>query len=110
MSKFKVGDRVRTTERLDEVPAGAVGVVTSLGHYVHVSFVAYPHDTAYPGWPYKEKELELVEDEPQPYDMPSPEADALDRIADVVKEWFTSGENIGSLIDIRDILRETGRL
>lgn len=39
--------------------------------------------------------------EPQPYDMPSPEADALDRIADEVRIWLARPA---------DILRETGRL
>jgi hypothetical protein len=112
VSKFKVGDRVRTTARLDEVPAGTIGFVTELDGYVRVYFGEYPRQlSGYDAeWPYKADELELVEDEPQPYDMPSPEADALDRIADVIKDWFTSGENIGSLIDIRDIIRETGRL
>ena|SRR5690606_38995575 len=106
MSKFKVGDRVRTS-------GANCGVIIdrfsdTLWDVLHDNSPRRP--TSFQGWAYTEDELELIEDEPQPYDTPSPEADALDRIADVIKDWFTSGENIGSLINIRDILRETGRL
>lgn len=131
MSNFKVGDRVVIPKGTPYDPKQAEerdrgwgtdwdvknGDVT--GEIIDISpsgRVAVLNDDPRPpsGWPQAYGHVDYLryadEYEPQPYDMPSPEADALDRIADVVKEWFTSGESIVSLIDIRDILQETGRL
>lgn len=121
MSKFKVGDRVVipkgtpydprqvgrwgtdwdvekgdvTGEIIDIDPSGMVAVLNDDPYPVsgwsrafgHVDYLRYADDY-----------------EPQPYDMPSSEADALDRIAEIVND-----RNRGWL-DVAAILRETGRL
>lgn len=121
MSKFKVGDRVRTSGANRGVIVNRFS--DTLWDVLHDNSPRRP--ISYQGWAYTEDELELIEDEPQPYDMPSPEADALDRIAAVLREvpkepvWYDLDDsdlqawrNIrsGVLNDVENILRETGRL
>lgn len=103
MSKFKVGDRVRTD-------GGNRGIIVNrfsdtLWDVLHDNSPRRP--TSFQGWAYTEDELELIEDEPQPYDTPSPEADALDHIAYEVKGSINPHTTV---MRIYEILRETGRL
>jgi hypothetical protein len=116
MSKFKVGDRVHTSGANRGVIVDCFS--DTLWDVLHDNSPRRP--ISYQGWAYTEDELELIEDEPQPYDMPSPEADALDRIADAVRDVFEPNDGDGFivkdylssrvLVDVLFILRETGRL
>ena len=77
MSRFKAGDRVRTTQLLKDfaigrhdVPAGSEGTVTAvpgedLTLYVRVNLDDFPPNTSLlgvPGYPLTPEELELIED------------------------------------------------
>jgi|SRR5665647_364472 len=98
MTEFRVGDRVRTIVTDCE---GRIGTIA--GNYCNLGWDVLMDDAprkpdGEAGWYHHSEELELT---------PSPEADALDRIANL----FQDGHPVyPSLAEVEAILRETGRL
>jgi len=109
MTEFRVGDRVRAIMTDCE---GRIGTIA--GNYCNLGWDVLMDDPprkpdGQAGWYHRSKELELT---------PSPEADALDRIADLLNEESETvvrparwAEYLrGRLDSIAAILRETGRM